>query len=138
MKCKPDCTHNKHYWYIPPEIINPLHAEFNFDFDPCPSPRPEGFDGLTVEWGERNWVNPPFTGGVTPWIRKAIEQQKKGKLCVIILPIFAMRPIVILDQAGAEVRYIGLVRYLSLEDHTPNPCKTNDLHPTLLFILRPK
>ena len=49
----------KHYWLIPPDLYNELNAEFNFDFDPCPYPRPEGFDGLTCEWGKRNWVNPP-------------------------------------------------------------------------------
>lgn len=51
-----------HYWVTPPDIMDKLNAEFNFDFDPCPFPRPEEFDGLEVEWGNSNWVNPPFTG----------------------------------------------------------------------------
>lgn len=52
----------KHYWLMPPDLFRPLQKEFNFDFDPCPFPRPEGFDGLEVNWGKSNWVNPPFTG----------------------------------------------------------------------------
>ena len=35
------------YWIIPPEIYDPLNKEFNFKLDPCPNPRPKGFDGLT-------------------------------------------------------------------------------------------
>ena len=52
----------RHYWLMPPEKMQPLQEEFSFDFDPCPFPRPEGFDGLEVDWGKSNWVNPPFTG----------------------------------------------------------------------------
>ena len=51
----------KHYWLTPPDLMAKLQAEFGpFDFDPCPYPKPEGFDGLTCEWGQRNYVNPPF------------------------------------------------------------------------------
>jgi hypothetical protein len=42
----------KHYWLTPPDLYAKLDAEFHFDFDPCPYPLPEGFDGLTCEWGE--------------------------------------------------------------------------------------
>lgn len=41
----------KHYWLTPEPLMDELNREFNFDFDPCPYPLPEGFDGLTVEWG---------------------------------------------------------------------------------------
>lgn len=53
----------KHYWLTPwgaPEFVA-LKKEFGpFDFDPCPFPLPKNFDGLTCEWGKRNYVNPPF------------------------------------------------------------------------------
>ena len=127
----------KLYWRIPPEVYDPLHAEFNFDFDPCPNPRPENFDGLVADWGMRNWINPPFTGGVMKWLRRAIAEQAKGKLSVIILPTYQVRATAVLDMAKAEVRYIGLVRWLALDDMTPNPCKQQDLQPCIVFILRP-
>src|SRR5690606_36481813 len=57
-------TNGKHYWKTPPDLMASLNAEFAFDFDPCPHPRPLGYDGLSVPWGKRNWCNPPFTGGV--------------------------------------------------------------------------
>lgn len=50
----------KHYWLTPPDLYAQLDAEFHFDFDPCPFPRPPGFDGLKCEWGKSNYVNPPF------------------------------------------------------------------------------
>lgn len=51
----------KHYWLTPPDLYAQLSAEFGpFDFDPCPYPKPEGFDGLTCEWGKCSYVNPPF------------------------------------------------------------------------------
>lgn len=30
----------KHYWLTPPDVYGPLHAEFDFTFDPCPYPLP--------------------------------------------------------------------------------------------------
>src|SRR6266571_382859 len=70
----------KHYWVTPPELYADLMKEFGFTFDPAPHPKPENFDGLTCEWGESNYVNPPFGSiihegkkkGPTAWARKAI------------------------------------------------------------------
>jgi hypothetical protein len=115
-------TDGKHYWLTPPEIYEPLQKEFNFDFDPCPYPKPESFDGLTSEWGKSNYVNPPFGSiihqgkkkGPTAWARKAIEEHKKGKSVVLVYPIDKW--ILMLLQAGAEVRNLGDVKWLATED----------------------
>src|SRR5689334_22153362 len=83
----------KHYWLTPPDLKAQLDAEFGpFDFDPCPYPKPADFDGLTCEWGQRNYVNPPFGSiihqgkkkGPTAWMRKAIEEQRKGKFSIVV------------------------------------------------------
>jgi len=50
----------KRYWLTPKPIYNSLNEEFNFDFDPCPFPKPDGYNSLVVPWGKSNYVNPPF------------------------------------------------------------------------------
>lgn len=122
----------KHYWLTPPDLIWRLHGEFNFDFDPCPYPRPEGFDGLVVEWGRSNYVNPPFKGP-TAWVRKAIAEQQKGKTVVFVFPIDKW--IHLLLEAGAEVRNLRDVKWHSVEDRQPG--KGTGRH-IAAFILRPK
>jgi site-specific DNA-methyltransferase (adenine-specific) len=68
----------------PEDLYRQLDEEFHFDFDPCPN-NPT-FDGLKVEWGKSNYVNPPYANK-TPWILKAIEESRKGKTVVMLLPV---------------------------------------------------
>lgn len=85
----------KHYWKTPPDMLEELNREFQFDFDPCPHPRPDDFDGLAVPWGKSNWVNPPFTGGVMRWIRKAISERAEAAL-IILMSNSALRSLALL------------------------------------------
>lgn len=58
---------------------------FHNYFDPCPLNDSPKFDGLSIPWKKYNYVNPPYSKKV-PWIKKAIEEQKKGNLTVMLLP----------------------------------------------------
>ena len=143
----------KHYWLTPEELYMRLDYEFHFDFDPCPYPRPEGFDGLKVEWGKSNYVNPPFGSievsdgngdvirykngkpkrfGVTAWIHKAIAEYRKGKKVVLVYPIDKW--VLKLLAAGAEVRNLGDVKWEAIEDR--NAHKGTGRH-IAMFILDP-
>ena len=126
------------YWLTPPALWRKLDAEFHFDYDPCPNPLPKGFNSLIMEWGQRNYVNPPFSKddvmggrGATAFVRKAIEQQRKGKLSVIVLPVFDY--VTRLLEAGAEIRPLGRVPFNDVDSRRPSPQPAN----IACFILRP-
>lgn len=106
----------KHYWLTPPDLMRALDQEFNFDHDACPYPKPPEYDGLTSEWGQSTYVNPPFKGP-TAWVRKAIEENKKGKQVVFVFPIHKW--IHLLLEAGAEVRNLKDVKWCATEDGMP-------------------
>lgn len=126
----------KNYWMTPPELYKQLNEEFNFDFDPCPYPKPELFNGLEVDWGNSNYVNPPFRKadgngkGPTAFIRKAIEESKNGKTSVILVPVQSY--VNLLLEAGAELRSMGRVRWLHTQ--SKEPCK--DPSPICCFVLK--
>ena len=70
-------------WRTPKAFYQALHAEFQFDFDPCPPNA--NFDGLSVSWGVCNYVNPPFKG-IEKWIAKGAIENLLGKTVVFLIP----------------------------------------------------
>ena len=72
-------------WSTPKDVYVTLNDEFNFDFDPCPLEQWPYIDGLKVEWGERNFVNPPYSK-IKYWCKKAYEEWQKGKTVVMLIP----------------------------------------------------
>ncbi len=57
---------------------------FNDWFDPCPLNDNPNFDGLSIDWKDKTYVNPPYSKPL-PWIEKAILENSKGKLVVMLL-----------------------------------------------------
>lgn len=114
-------------WETPPEVFEPLDAEFHFTLDPCCSEATakcarfytEADDGLSRSWsGETVFMNPPYGKEVSAWTQKAVAEAKAGATIVGLLPASTdlewwHRDVV---GAGAEVRYIrGRVRFLQGE-----------------------
>jgi hypothetical protein len=132
----------KHYWLTPPDVYAELDVEFHFDFDPCPWPLPDGFDGLTCEWGQRNYVNPPFGSimhngrkrGPTAWMRKALAEAEKGRLSVIVYPIDKWILMLLSAIGVSDVRNLGDVRWCATEDGSPG--KGTGRH-IACFVIRP-
>lgn len=120
----------KHYWLTPPAMLAAIVAEFckpgQKIFDPCPFPLPEGFDGLTCEWGEVNYVNMPFGSimhegkkkGPTAWVRKAIEEWLKGKTVILVFPIdkWVLMLVKAIFGEHGDIRNLGDVKWLATED----------------------
>jgi hypothetical protein len=123
------------YWLTPPDIFKKLDDEFHFNFDPCPYPYDK--DGIEIEWGESNFVNPPFRKkdainghGPTAFVRKAIEENKKGKTSVLIIPTQSY--VNMLIETGAEMRSLGRIKWIDAV--TKKECKGPS--PITAFILR--
>lgn len=128
----------KHYWLTPPPVYRALNEEFNFDFDPCPYPRPGDFDGLSIAWGMRNFVNPPFASiimpngkkaGVAAWTRKARAEAEMGRLSVFLLNLWDGDALL---QSAAGIRVLSFA-WLAIEDGSPAPRKSN----VAVYIIRP-
>ena len=68
-------------WRTPSILYNKM-MKLNY-FDPCPYQ--STFDGLTIEWKDKNYVNPPYSK-LKAWIIKAIEEAKKGKEIILLIP----------------------------------------------------
>ena len=77
-------------WQTPKEFYDKLNEIYKFDFDPCPICHDGNleFDGLTVDWGMSNFVNPPYSRQLKEkFVIKGIEESKSGKICVFLLPV---------------------------------------------------
>ncbi|MGD0020796.1 MAG: hypothetical protein ABSC54_00690 [Smithellaceae bacterium] len=129
----------KQYWLTPADTYAALDAEFKFDFDPCPYPRPQDFNGIEVPWGKVNYVNPPFRrsdgafgAGPTAFVRKAIAEQQSGNSSVSVLPTMSF--INLLLNAGAELRPMGRIPWI--ETTSRKQCKNSS--NVTAFILRGK
>jgi len=80
-------------WQTPPEIFDPLMAEFDFDLDAaadCETKRAPRYltDALALDdWpGERIWLNPPYGRKLEPFVRRAADESDKGKIVVALIP----------------------------------------------------
>lgn len=71
-------------WATPKEFYDFLNAEFNFNDDPCPLFNNPPIDGLTREWGNSVFMNPPYSKPA-PWVEKAYLESLKGKIVVGLL-----------------------------------------------------
>lgn len=108
-------------WKTPRALYQALDAEFCFDFDPCPViPKT---NGLESEWGDINFVNPPYGREIGKWIQKGFEENLNGKTVVFLLPSrtdtswwhdFVMR--------ATEIRFIrGRLRFDDQKNSAPFP-----------------
>ena len=129
---------HKDDWGTPDSLYIPLMEEFNFDFDPCPLCC-NTFDGLDVEWGSANFINPPYSRKLKEqFIRKAYEESKKGKLCVMLLPVSTSTKIFYgIIYPNAEIRFIkGRVKFIGINTFGEKVTNKCGMHDSFLVIFK--
>ena len=123
-------------WATPKELYDKLNAEFKFDFDPCPLN--STFDGLVIEWGKSNYINPPYSRQLKEaFVIKATEQAKKGKTCVMLLPVSTSTRLFhryILRNAR-EIRFLeGRVRFLGINTKGEYVTDKAPMHDSMVVV----
>jgi phage N-6-adenine-methyltransferase len=135
---------NGRNWRTPPEVFEPLNAEFKFTLDPCATAESarcaayftEADNGLALDWGVNHvFMNPPYGREIYAWTRKARLSAANGALVVGLLPASTDLAWWHEDVIGhAEVRYIrGRVRFL-----TGGPYRASGFFASVIVIWRPK
>lgn len=138
MRNRPEEGDRRHFWLTPDDVKAELIAEFGRLNDVCPHPRPEGFNGLTMEWSDElmNYVNPIFKKtddeGISDWVRKMIIEQAKGRDSMLMYPCYSWFHLLL--NAGAEMKSMGSIHWLAIEDGTPQKASL----PIVRFVLRGK
>ena len=136
---------NHDNWQTPKELYDLLNDEFNFDFDPCPICFDEitpDKDGLLIDWGKRNFINPPYSKKLKDsFVKKAIDEAKKGKLCVCLLPV-STSTILFHDHIkpnASEIRFIkGRVKFIGINTFGEKVSNKSGMHDSMIVIFKNK
>lgn len=80
---------HKDDWATPPDFLDKIRREFGSFFDPCPwQHNIEDWDGLKVEWGDVNFINPPYSLELKKeFVINAVHRSFTGVKCIMLLPV---------------------------------------------------
>lgn len=131
---------NGREWATPPEIFDPLDAEFDFTVDACATAKntkckrfwSEQRNGLKQNWrGERVFMNPPYGREIYAWTHKA--RTSGADVVVGLLPASSDLAWFHEDvKDHAEIRYIrGRVRFL-----TDGPYRASGFFASVVVVWR--
>lgn len=126
-------------WATPKAFYEALSEEFGgFTFDPCPLAIAPSIDGTVMDWGERTFVNPPYSRMPKErFIRKAVEEMRKGKLVVMLLPVSTSTAIfhdVVVPNA-TEIRFLrGRLRFEGYNSKGEFVTNSNGMHDSMVVV----
>jgi phage N-6-adenine-methyltransferase len=124
-------------WVTPPEVYDPLHCEFNFNYDPCPIEWQEGdADGLLADWGTRVFCNPPYSQ-TAKWIKKCWEESKKGKTVVLLInAVTDTKAFHEYIYNKTEIRFVrGRIKFINPENRLK---RSPNVKGSMIVVFRPK
>ena len=132
---------NNDNWQTPKEFYDKLNLEFNFDFDPCPlnknEIKPEN-NALLIDWGQRNYINPPYSIKLKKaFVLKALEESRKGKLCVLLLPVSTSTKLFheIIKPNANEIRFIqGRIKFIGINTKGQLVNNKSPMHDSMIVV----
>ena len=99
----------------------------------------EDWDGLEVEWGERNFINPPYSQKLKhEFVVKAIHESWKGKLCVLLLPVSTSTVLFhdFILPNKPEIRFVrGRIKFEGINSFGEKVSTKCGMHDSMLVIL---
>jgi site-specific DNA-methyltransferase (adenine-specific) len=129
-------------WATPKYLMDELQQEFNFDFDPCPlelGEIAEDKDGLLIEWGERNFINPPYSRKLKDaFVKRAVEMKNNGKLCVLLLPVSTSTVLFhnFVQPNADEIRFLrGRVKFEGINTFGERVTSKCGMHDSMIVIM---
>jgi site-specific DNA-methyltransferase (adenine-specific) len=132
---------NTDNWETPTSLYETLNKEFDFDFDPCPirlDVTPPEKDGLLIDWGVRNFINPPYSRKLKElFIKRALYFKDKKRLCVLLLPVSTSTRVfhdVILPNAD-DIRFIrGRVKFKGINTLGKYVTNKSGMHDSMIVV----
>jgi phage N-6-adenine-methyltransferase len=138
-KAKPYFLSSSIEWGTPPEIFDPLDAQYHFTLDVCASAAnakvPRYFsaaqNGLAQDWGQEIcWMNPPYGRQLETWMRKAYGSAQAGATVVSLVPARTSNRWWHAYAQHAEYTFLkGRVRFVGAASTAP--------FPSVILIFRP-
>lgn len=128
---------NSDHWETPDQLYKDLDKEFHFEFDPCPLNAT--FDGLKIEWGGVNFINPPYNRVDKPkFIQKAYDEWKKGKTCVLLIPsATGTKQFHDLILPNAKIRFVkGRIAFKGTNTKVEYTTTNKGKHDSMIVIFR--
>lgn len=130
---------NTDHWKTPDYIYDPLNIEFDFNFDPCPLHHYLlNFDGLSIEWKERNFINPPYSLKLkAAFVEKALEESRKEKLCVLLLPVSTSTDLFhkVIKPNANDIRFVyKRIKFLGVNTKGEYVTNKTPMHDSMIVI----
>jgi len=128
-------------WATPKSLYEMLDAEFNFDFDPCPLNSSEitpETDGLLIDWGGRNFINPPYSRKLKEaFVRRAVDFANQGRLCVCLLPVSTSTALFhdVIQPNAKEIRFLrGRVKFEGVNTYGKLVKNKAGMHDSMIVV----
>ena len=133
---------HKDHWETPKSLYEELDKEFSFDFDPCPllvGEIPESKDGLKINWGWSNFINPPYSLKLKEaFVERAVYFKGEGRLCVLLLPVSTSTRLFheeILPNAE-DIRFLrGRVKFKGLNSAGEVVSNKTGMHDSMVIVM---